>query len=66
MLWWAVIGVRALLSRDPLVEAAVIASDVAEIDKRAPSGLKPLWVALAVILGGLLLWILIGNLIGAT
>lgn len=66
LLWWAVVGVRALLTRDPLVEAAVIASDVAEIDKRAPSGLKPLWIALAVILGAFLICILIAKLIGAS
>ena len=65
-LWWAVIGVRALFTRDPLVEAAVIASDVAEVDKRAPSGLKPLWIALAVILGAFVLWVLIAGLVGAT
>ena len=65
-LWWAVVGVRALLTRDPLIEAPVIASDVAEMDKRAPSGLKPLWIALAVILGAFLLWGLIAGLTGAT
>lgn len=65
LLWWAVVGVRALLIRDPLVEAAVIASDVAEIDKRAPSGLKPLWIALVVILGAFLIWIAITKLTGA-
>jgi hypothetical protein len=66
LLWWAVVGVRALLTRDPLVEAAVIASAVADIDKRAPSGLKPLWIALAVILVAILMCVLISNLTGAT
>ena len=66
LLWWAVVGVRALLARDSLTDATIIASSVAEVDKRAPSGLKPLWIALVIILGAFLLWVLVAGLIGAT
>jgi hypothetical protein len=64
-LWWGVVGARALFSSDPL-QRGLIAAEIAEVDRRAPSGLKPLWVALGTILAMFLIWVLIAGWLGAT
>jgi|SRR5215470_14131681 len=66
LLWWSVVGVLALFRGDTPEAEALVAGTVAEVDRRAPSGLKPLWIALLAILGAFLAWVLISNLPGAT
>lgn len=66
LLWWGVVGIRALLRGNAATDEALIASSVADVDRHAPSGLKPLWIGLAVILGAFVIWVLIAGLAGAT
>jgi hypothetical protein len=60
LLWAGVVGVRALCGKGAHQEM-LIASTVAEIDQRAPSGLKPLWIALLIIAGIVVAFILYGS-----
>ena len=66
LLWWGAVGARALLSGNGAKDDVLIENSVADVDRRAPSGLKPLWIALGSVLGAFLLWVLIAGLIGAT
>jgi hypothetical protein len=66
LLWWGVVGARALLRGDTPAAQTLVAGTIAEVDRRAPSGLKPLWIALLAILGVFVGWALISNLIGAS
>jgi hypothetical protein len=66
LLWWGVVGARALFIGDTPADEALVSGTIAEVDRRAPSGLKPLWIAILAILGAFLAWILISRLLGAT
>jgi succinate dehydrogenase/fumarate reductase cytochrome b subunit len=61
MFYWGVNGVRALRGRHGPEDEKLIASEVAEVDRRAPSGLKPLWIGLAVVVGIFLIWVVIAG-----
>lgn len=65
LLWWAVQGALALFGGTPEIADSLISASVADIDRRAPSGLKPLWVALGIVVGAFVLWVLWSGLFGA-
>jgi|HubBroStandDraft_1064217.scaffolds.fasta_scaffold05154_9 hypothetical protein len=65
MLWWGAVGARALLSSDPLAKAHM-QLEIDDLERRAPSGLRPLWVALALIVGIFLVWVIIAGLAGVS
>jgi hypothetical protein len=65
LLWWGVVGVRAFFSKDPLMQAQM-ALDVDDMDRRAPSGLKPLWIGIAVAIGLVIVICLFAELVSAT
>lgn len=66
LLWWGTVGARALFSKNTTANVTLIARDIAAVDRRAPSGLKPLWIAIAILLGVFLVWVSIAKLIGAS
>ena len=65
LLWWGAQGLVALFFSKTQAAHSLITSSVAAIDSRAPSGLKPLWVTLGVLMLVFLLWALLRNLLGA-
>ncbi len=65
LLWWAVQGLLALLGGTPQTADSLIRASVADIDMRAPSGLKPLWIGLGIVVSAFVLWILWSGLFGA-
>jgi hypothetical protein len=65
LLWWGVVGALALLRSNTETDEPLIASAITDVDRRAPSGTRPLWIALAAILSAFVIWILIANLVGA-
>ena len=58
LLWWGMVGVRALRGRNGAEDGRIIADAVADMDRRAPSGLRPLWIGLLLVVGIFLVWIL--------
>jgi hypothetical protein len=40
--------------------------EIDDLERRAPSGLRPLWVALALIVGIFLVWVIIAGLAGVS
>jgi hypothetical protein len=65
MLYWGVIGVRALRGRHGPEDDKLIASAISEVDRRAPSGLKPLWIGLAIVVGIFLTWVVVAGLLAS-
>ena len=65
LLWWAVNGLVALFGGKCQAADSLITTSVADVDSRAPSGLKPLWVGLGLVIGTFVLWILLSKLLGA-
>jgi hypothetical protein len=61
LLWWGVAGVRALRGKGSNPEM-FISDAVADIDRRAPSGLKPLWIGLLIVVGIIVVCVLYGSL----
>lgn len=51
LMWLGTKGLVALFFSKSEATQSLIVDSVAEIDSRAPSGLKPLWLTLAVLLG---------------
>lgn len=51
LLWWGIVGFRVLFgARDPLKDAYIL-ENIKNVETRAPSGLRPLWMTLLAILG---------------
>ena len=51
MLYWGIVGVRALRGGHGVEDEKLIARAVADVDRRAPSGLKPLWIGILAVIG---------------
>jgi hypothetical protein len=64
LLWWGSTGLRAIFSKDPLIQAQM-AMDIAELERKAPSGLRPLWIGIAVFVGIVILVIVVASLVSA-
>jgi hypothetical protein len=64
-LWWGVVGLRAIFSKDPLMRAQM-AMDVAEMERWAPSGLRPLWIGIAVFVGLIIVASIVASLVSGT
>jgi hypothetical protein len=65
LLWWSAIGFVALFRSSSEPADSFIESSVANVDSRAPSGLKPLWIGLGLVIGVFILWILLSKLLDA-
>ena len=65
LLWWGASGLRALFGSESQAADSFITSSVEDVDSRAPSGLKPLWIGLGLVIGAFVLWILLSKLLGA-
>jgi hypothetical protein len=65
LIWWGAVGVRAIFSNDPL-KRAQMALDVAEMERRAPSGLRPVWIGITVAIGLVFLAIIVAEIVSAT
>ena len=60
LLWAGVVRVLVLWGKGTDREM-FIANDVADIDRRYPSGLKPLWIGLLIVVGIVVVFILYGS-----
>jgi hypothetical protein len=58
LLWWGLVGVRALRGHNGAQDERIITDAVADMDRRAPSGLRPLWIGLLLVVGIFLIWML--------
>ena len=63
-LWWGAVGLRAIFNEDPLMRAQM-AMDVAEMERQAPSGLRPLWIGIAVFVGVVIAVSIVASLVSA-
>ena len=58
---WGAVGARALRGRRGSDDAQLISNSISEIDRRAPSGLRPLWIGLFIVLVTFLSWTLVAS-----
>lgn len=65
LFWWAVRGMVALFGSTSQEADSLIANSMADVDSQAPSGLKPLWIGLGLVISVFVLWILLSKLFGA-
>jgi hypothetical protein len=62
LLYWGVIGARALRGGHGVEVQRLISGAVADLDRRAPSGLKPLWIGILVVIVVFVAWMVIESM----